>query len=58
MFEDYAEDMAELAAVEEPADEPPADDANDDGEDFWDSYTTWLDEELARQAGNSGSFIQ
>ena len=58
MFEEYAEDMAELAAVEEPADEPPADDAYDDGEDFWDSYTAWLDEELARQAGNSGSFIQ
>jgi hypothetical protein len=48
MFAEFAEDIAEDAAPESGANEPVAEDG---GEDFWDSYTAWRDEELSHQAG-------
>lgn len=48
MFEEFAEDIAAYAASESDDDPPaPEDDA---GDDFWDSYTVWRDEELRREA--------
>lgn len=49
MFAQFAQDTAQSVATEKPADpEPPEE---DDGDDFWDSYTAWRDEELSRAAG-------
>ena len=50
MFQEVREDLAEDAAAEEPDDDEPSQ-ADDGGDDFWDNYTAWRDEELRREAG-------
>ncbi|MFP4157564.1 MAG: J domain-containing protein [Opitutales bacterium] len=47
IFDAFAEDITEDAAAQDPEIEPEAEE--EDTDDFWDSYTAWRDEELARE---------